>query len=673
MECPLRVLLIEDSEDDALLIIRELRRDYADLQWQQVQTAKTLCEALANHPWDVIISDYRLPGFNAPAALEILHESGLDIPFIVVSGTIGERSAVEMMKAGAHDYVMKDNLARLPEAIRREVRDAKTRAERRQSEIALIQSEAKSRAILAAIPDLMFRVGADGVYREVVTNNLELELFFKGRNPVGLAIAELVPEDVAARKYHYMQLALTTGKLQVYEQQLQVDGLIRDEEVRVVKSGPDEVLFMIRDISDRKRIERQLQHLNQELEAKVERRTAQLQQINEQLVKATRLKDEFLATMSHELRTPLNAIMGMAEGLQEGVFAELNPAQLRAVQTIDRSAAHLLELINDILDLAKVEAGQIELECIPTAIVPLCSASLAFVRHQVLKKQIQLDTKFPTTLPDVVIDERRIRQVLINLLSNAVKFTPEGGCITLEIEFQPSEQDCGWLHIAVRDTGIGIAPEHMDKLFQPFVQIDSALNRQYMGTGLGLVLVKRIVEMHGGYVTVTSEVGVGSCFTIVLPCNTWTACHPQPPVLSGSSTSNLPNQPVQETSPLVLLADDNDANISSISSYLKAKGYRLVLARNGQEVVQQAQVSKPDVIVMDVQMPVIDGLEAMRQIRHHPQLATVPIIALTALAMTGDRERCIAAGANDYLSKPVKLKHLTTMIQRYVNRHRCHP
>ena len=389
---------------------------------------------------------------------------------------------------------------------------------------------------------------------------------------------------------------------------------------------------------------------------------ARLQQTNDQLARATRLKDEFLANMSHELRTPLNAILGMSEGLREQVFGTITPKQLKAVKTIERSGYHLLELINDILDVAKIESGQITLELTSTAIAPLCQGSLAFIQQQAQQKQIQIKTQIPSDLPNLCLDERRIRQVLINLLNNAVKFTPSGGCITLEVGLQlglaPSSPP--QLQIAVSDTGIGIAPEHMDKLFQPFIQIDSALNRKYAGTGLGLALVKRIVDLHQGRVSCTSQEDRGSRFTITLPYRETRSPDPLPLPAPGPE-SRLP-QP--QTPPVILLAEDNEASIITISSYLRAKGFDLVIARDGQEVLTLVSAKQPDLVLMDIQMPTMDGLEAIRQIRRNRALAHLPIIALTALAMPGDRERCLRAGANDYFSKPVTLSHLITTIRQ---------
>jgi len=399
---------------------------------------------------------------------------------------------------------------------------------------------------------------------------------------------------------------------------------------------------------------------------------AQLQRINEELIKATRLKDEFLANMSHELRTPLNAILGMTEILQEEIFGDLNDRQLQSLQTIEKSSNHLLELINDILDVAKIEAGQIKLSCQLSNVEALCQSSLVFIKQQAFSKNIQLETKIPPHLPPITIDERRIRQVLINLLNNAVKFTPNGGKISLQVNYIKFSGQaeivqgaaCDTLEISVIDTGIGIAPDQIQRLFQPFVQVESALNRSYNGTGLGLALVKRLVELHGGEVRLTSELGVGSCFTIAIPISPFCDLSVESePVLSDRLEEI---DPVIADAPLILLAEDNEENVNLFADYLSLKGYRLVVAHNGQMAIDLAQRAHPDLILMDIQMPEMDGLEAIQRIRQIPELADTPIIALTALAMAGDRDQCIEMGANDYLSKPVSLKQLIKKINNYL-------
>jgi CheY-like chemotaxis protein len=329
-------------------------------------------------------------------------------------------------------------------------------------------------------------------------------------------------------------------------------------------------------------------------------------------------------------------------------------------------------LINDILDVAKIEAGQIHLSCQPSNIESLCQSSLVFIKQQAFNKKIQLETAIPPNLPTINLDERRIRQVLINLLNNAVKFTPNGGKISLQVSYIQvldnvviaQGSPCDTIEMSVIDTGIGIAPDQIKRLFQPFVQVESALNRSYNGTGLGLALVKRLVELHGGEVRLTSELGVGSCFTIAIPIAPFceSSIVPEPQLLSDSEAI----KPAIADVPLILLAEDNEENINLFADYLSLKGYRLVIAHNGRMAIDLAQQIHPDLILMDIQMPEMDGLEAIQRIRQIPELANTPIIALTALAMSGDRDRCIAVGANDYLSKPVSLKQLVQKINTYL-------
>jgi PAS domain S-box-containing protein len=246
-----------------------------------------------------------------------------------------------------------------------------------------------------------------------------------------------------------------------------------------------------------------------------------LELTNQELLHATRLKDEFLATMSHELRTPLNAIIGMSEGLQEEVFGPLNEDQLRWVAMTETSGRHLLSLINDILDVSKIAAGKLELEIIPVSLLNLCDSSIDFLKQQASSKQITIRSEILIDLAKINVDERRIRQVLINLLGNAVKFTPINGYVNLRVFFQDHDRRDASLCFEVSDTGIGITPVDQTKLFQPFIQIDSKSNRQYAGTGLGLAIVKQVVELHGGTVSLRSQVGQGSCFTIHLPPACW--------------------------------------------------------------------------------------------------------------------------------------------------------
>jgi PAS domain S-box-containing protein len=497
-------------------------------------------------------------------------------------------------------------------------------------------------------------------------------------------------------------------------------------------------LVRLTDISDRKTVESQLRAANHQLEL-----------ANQELARATRLKDEFLANMSHELRTPLNAVIGLAEGLSAEVYGPLNPRQRKTLTTIHRSGGLLLSLINDILDLSKIEAGKLDLEMTQINVKRLVDASLTFVRQMAMEKHVQLECHLHQPGSRFYGDERRLCQLLVNLLSNAVKFTPAGGHIVLETAYEPlartaaiaiaapeqvngrandpgghgrgmgdgvglgQDQDrspsADWLRFSVSDTGIGIAPDHLDKLFEPFTQIDSSLSRAHNGTGLGLALVQRIAQLHGGVVTVTSALGRGSCFTVWLPptggpagevaaAAAIAAERGTSPTLWGQrrgwgageagpgAAACLRGEPwageevprdrapaVDRTEgarrpPRILIAEDNETNIQVLRDYLQAQGYEVLLARNGLEAVRQARSLGPDLILMDVQMPLVDGLAATQRLRGDARFADLPILALTAHAMAGDRERCLAAGMTDYLSKPIQFPQLLATIEDYLRR-----
>ena len=428
------------------------------------------------------------------------------------------------------------------------------------------------------------------------------------------------------------------------------DGTTFAEEIALTIIEGLGLICVARDISDRKEAEQQLQNSYEQLAI-----------TNGELARATRLKDEFLANMSHELRTPLNSILGFSESLQEGIFGEISEKQRKPISTIERSGEHLLSLINDILDLSKIEAGKLDLDKDSISLISLCESSLSFIRQQAFKKQIKVQFTPPTLIADFFADERRLRQMLINLLNNAVKFTPNGGAVSLEVSLD-CFLDQPILNFMIKDTGIGIAKEDLPKLFQSFVQIDSRLARRYEGTGLGLALVERLTKLHGGRVSVESKIGEGSCFAVHLPYFPVNALNSDSTI--SPTTETEVNTPSSIKTALILLVEDNENNSQTISTYLEYKGYRLITASNGKEAIEIINQTKPDLILMDVQMPVMDGLEATRQIRSNPKFTQIPIIALTALAMPGDRDRCFAAGMNDYLSKPIRMKQLVTMIDQ---------
>ncbi|PDW02755.1 PAS domain-containing protein [Candidatus Viridilinea mediisalina] len=363
-----------------------------------------------------------------------------------------------------------------------------------------------------------------------------------------------------------------------------------------------------------------------------------------QLDRANRLKNEFLANMTHELRTPLNAIIGRAESLLEQLYGHLNPRQHNAVVTIGESGRHLLELINDLLDLSKIEADRLYLEVEPVSIQDLCEACQRLMSTTAEKHQLTLRLQLDPALPLVFTDGRRLRQILLNLLANAIKFTPAGGHVDFQATWQP---EVGHVVFTVVDNGIGIAEDDMDMLFQPFVQIDSGLQRQFPGTGLGLALVARLVDRMGGSIRVTSKLGQGSRFTIFLATGSEPLLQQQPKTVQQGLR--------------VLLADDHGPNLIWYETLLSGLGYQVRIAHDGKECLQAANAILPDLMVIDLQMPQLAGIELIQRLRAIPALANTPLIALTALDRPNDEARCRAAGATHYLHKPL-MPHLLLKI-----------
>jgi signal transduction histidine kinase/ActR/RegA family two-component response regulator len=421
----------------------------------------------------------------------------------------------------------------------------------------------------------------------------------------------------------------------------------------------------ITDVTDQSIIEQM--HVQQRnelrlLQERLNRQNIELARINAELRRAHRQKDEFLAGISHEVRTPLSAILGLAELLRTQIVGPLTDDQREMVSRIEENGRHLLAVINDLLDLAKIEAGRFDLAPRMLAAHVLCQASVRMIRELAIRKNQKIHTNLDPRVEGIYGDERRLRQALINLLSNAAKFTPPEGQIGIDLEGDPDNEV---VRISVWDTGIGIAAEDMPRLFQPFSQIDNVYQRDQAGSGLGLVIVARLAELHGGGVTLVSEPGKGSRFTITLP---WTRHHqmwrPESLDADETSRSDLDEEPLSQSrgNHHILLIDDDERGSAVIGDYLQRCGYHITHVVSGEEGLALARHEPPDIVIVDLRLRSLDGLDVIRRLRTDVAASTLPIIALTALAMPGDRERSLEAGADVYLSKPVRLRRLAEEI-----------
>ena len=374
--------------------------------------------------------------------------------------------------------------------------------------------------------------------------------------------------------------------------------------------------------------------------------------------KANASKSQFLSTMSHELRTPLNAILGFSDLLKRQHFGELNPKQAGHVAHILTSGQHLLDLINDLLDIAKIDAGALALDLEVLSVEEHLANAVALMSAQFGKKEIEVKIHIDPAVTTLTGDPRKFKQIMLNLLSNAVKYTPEKGRV--DIRAEPGE---GHVRISVTDTGIGIEKEDQDKVFDEFLQVDRVRDENLGGTGIGLALTRRLVELHGGEIGVDSTPGKGSTFWFTLPLKSISEKEAEP---EEKEANHQPADSPHLAQHRILVVEDNEVNISMMQDVLSIGNHQVSVARNGQQAIDLAVSQKPELIFMDIRMPVMDGLEATRKLRALPEFATIPIIALTATVGEEAQRGILDAGCTDYLSKPVQISELLEVLDRHL-------
>lgn len=650
------ILIIDDDEIDRMALKRSLRKAGLRVEITEAGTVDQAREKIATGPFDCVFLDYRMPGGNGVELLKEFRSNGYEIPVVVVTSHADPTLAVQVMKAGGSDFIPKEylNPDLVGQVLLNAIRTTQAEQERKKAVKALRYSQARLAEAQRIAHLGHWELDLQSEEFECSDQFYELLGYESDAYPEEVSFVFIAnhstPSSVSRLRTALDKCIEERVELELDIQIKRKDQALRDMEIHfrpVIKMGlVARVRGTLQDITFRKKIE------------------AQLTEAKDAAERSARAKEEFLANMSHEIRTPMNAMLGFAKLLQE---TPLNETQMDYLAAIDLSGEALLAIINDILDLSKIEAGQLRFESKAFSIRESLKSLQRIFKAKIDEKGLSLTTLIGPGVPDILIgDQIRLNQILMNLVGNAIKFTEEG---QIDIEVKSIEESEEQVHLLfeVTDTGIGIPEEKQLSIFKSFTQASGETTRKYGGTGLGLTICKRIVELQGGRIGVHSEPGEGASFYFELnflaPSSEDLQNHLSKDHQVQANTSSQSELNFSQLR--ILVAEDNPMNQLLVRRILEGMEIPYELAQTGLQALELVKLETFDLVLMDIQMPEMDGYEATRSIRQLPApKGEIPIIALTAHAFAEEKAKCLTVGMNDFLPKPFQPDQLRQKLRQ---------